>query len=57
MSSTFKIAEEPLKNSKVCAFGMTRRRGSKAADDPGMKALMESQAPVITIVGKTSDFQ
>ena len=51
-----RIASTPLKNSKVCAFGMTRRRGMKAADDPGMKALAESQAPVITIVGKTSDF-
>ncbi len=35
---------------------MTRRRGLQAADDPGMKALVESQAPVITIVGKTHDF-
>jgi 2-isopropylmalate synthase len=35
---------------------MTRRKGVKAADDPGMKALVESQAPVITIVGKTHDF-
>ena len=35
---------------------MTRRRGVRAADDPGMKALVESQAPVVTIVGKTSDF-
>ena len=26
------------------------------ADDPGMQALLKSQAPVITIVGKTSDF-
>ncbi len=51
-----RIVEEPLKNARVCAFGMTRRRGVQAADDPGMKALIESQAPVITIVGKTSDF-
>lgn len=50
------IAREPLKNSRLCAFGMTRRRGVKPADDPGMKALVESQAPVITIVGKTHDF-
>ena len=35
---------------------MTRRKGVKAADDPGMKALVESQAPVVTIVGKTRDF-
>lgn len=51
-----KLAEKPLKNAKACAFGMTRRKGMAAADDPGMKALMDSQAPVITIVGKTSDF-
>jgi 2-isopropylmalate synthase len=51
-----RIAAEPLKNSRLCAFGMTRRRGVKPADDPGMKALLESQAPVITIVGKTHDF-
>src|SRR6476660_6350313 len=51
-----RIAEQPLKHSRLCAFGMTRRRGVKAADDPGMKALVESKAPVVTIVGKTSDF-
>jgi len=51
-----RIASQPLKNSRLCAFGMTRRKGVKPADDPGMKALLESQAPVITIVGKTHDF-
>jgi 2-isopropylmalate synthase len=51
-----RISEQPLKHSRLCAFGMTRRRGVRAADDPGMKALIESQAPVVTIVGKTSDF-
>ena len=51
-----KLADKPLQNAKACAFGMTRRKGMDAADDPGMKALMDSQAPVITIVGKTSDF-
>jgi 2-isopropylmalate synthase len=51
-----RIAAEPLKRSRLCAFGMTRRKGVKPADDPGMKALIESQAPVVTIVGKTSDF-
>jgi 2-isopropylmalate synthase len=51
-----RIVAEPLKRSRLCAFGMTRRKGVKPADDPGMKALIESQAPVVTIVGKTSDF-
>ena len=45
-----------LKHARVCAFGMTRRRGVAAADDPGMKALVDSGATVCTIVGKTSDF-
>ncbi|MEM6757817.1 MAG: citramalate synthase, partial [Planctomycetota bacterium] len=51
-----RMAKEPLATSKVCAFGMTRRRGVAAADDPGMQALMASGAPVVTIVGKTSAF-
>src|SRR5262245_57866452 len=51
-----RITEQPLKNARLCAFGMTRRRGVRAADDPGMKALVDSKSPVVTIVGKTSDF-
>jgi 2-isopropylmalate synthase len=35
---------------------MTRRKGVRAADDPGMKALLDSGAGTITIVGKTSAF-
>ena len=45
-----------LKHAKVCAFGMTRRRGMSAAEDPGTRALVDSQAPVCTIVGKTWDY-
>jgi len=44
-----------FQNARVCAFGMTRRRGVKAEDDPGMKALAATRAPVHTIVGKTWD--
>ncbi len=40
-------------HAQICAFGMTRRRGVLAAEDAGLKALVESGAPVITIVGKT----
>jgi 2-isopropylmalate synthase len=42
--------------SRIAAFGMTRRRGLSAADDPGMQALVAAQAPVITLVGKSWDF-
>lgn len=48
-----------LDHARICAFGMTRRKGVKAADDPGMQALVAAATPignaVITIVGKTWD--
>jgi 2-isopropylmalate synthase len=44
-----------LKHAKVAAFGMTRRKGVEAAQDTCIKALLDSHAPVITIVGKTWD--
>jgi len=49
------VRKLPLEHAKVVAFGMTRRKGIAAEDDIGMQALVESQAPVITIVGKTWD--
>jgi 2-isopropylmalate synthase len=51
-----RLAAEPLKHSKLCAFGMTRRRGMKPGDDPGIRALLDAKTPVVTIVGKTHDF-
>ena len=51
-----RVQELDLQHSKICAFGMTRRKGIAAADDPGMLALVSSGAPVCTVVGKTSDF-
>jgi len=44
-----------LHHARVAAFGMTRRKGVKPADDACLKALVDSEAPVITLVGKTSD--
>jgi 2-isopropylmalate synthase len=45
-----------LRHARVCAFGMTRRKGVRADQDPGMKALLDSGAKTLTIVGKTSAF-
>jgi len=42
--------------TQVCAFGMTRRRAFRAADDPGMKALLAAETPVVTLVGKSWDY-
>ncbi len=50
------VQELSLGETKVCAFGMTRRKGQAAAADPGMRALVASGAPVCTLVGKTWDF-
>jgi len=49
------VAKMDLQTSRVCAFGMTRRKGVSAEADQGMRALIDSGAPVITIVGKTWD--
>jgi 2-isopropylmalate synthase len=51
-----RVKDLDLKHAKVCAFGMTRRRGVAAKDDIGMQALANSGAPVCTVVGKTWDF-
>lgn len=42
-----------LKNTKLAAFGMTRKKGFLAENDVGMRALIEAKTPVVTIVGKT----
>ncbi len=44
-----------LKHAKVAAFGMTRRKNCDPAVDVCLKALVDSKAAVITIVGKTWD--
>ncbi|HEV3343647.1 MAG TPA: citramalate synthase [Pirellulales bacterium] len=51
-----RATRQTASKGRLTAFGMTRRKGVAAADDPGMKALLDSGADVITIVGKTSDF-
>lgn len=45
--------EVELKTAKLVAFGATRKAGVKAEEDPQVKALVDSQAPVITLVAKS----
>lgn len=47
--------EIDFKHAQLVAFGATRRPGAKAADDPQVKALVESGAPVVTLVAKAHD--
>ena len=44
-----------LSHAKLVAFGMTRRKGIKAADDTGMGALRDAETEYVTVVGKTWD--
>lgn len=53
----FFAAPQKLKHAKLSAFGMTRRSGRSAENDPGLAALLESGAPAICLVGKSWDRQ
>jgi 2-isopropylmalate synthase len=46
-----------FKKAKFSAFGMTRRSGRSAENDPGLQAVLNSGASVATLVGKSWDFQ
>jgi 2-isopropylmalate synthase len=51
-----KIKEIKLKNTKITAFGSTRRPGIKVEDDKNLNAIVESETPAVAIFGKTWDF-
>lgn len=44
-----------FKNAKISAFGSTRKPNIKPEDDTVLKALVESEAPAVTIFGKSWD--
>jgi 2-isopropylmalate synthase len=46
----------PLKSAKFVAFGMTKRSGRSAANDPGLAAVLDAKADANCLVGKTWDF-
>ncbi len=45
--------ELELSHAALVAFGSTRRAGRPAADDPQVRALLDSAAPVVTLVAKS----
>jgi 2-isopropylmalate synthase len=52
-----RMKSEKLQNARLAAFGMVRRSGLTAENDPLIKQLIEAQTPIVTIVGKSWDFQ
>ena len=43
-------------NSVLTAFGMTKRSGRSAENDPGLSAILNSNTPAVCLVGKSWDF-
>ena len=46
----------PPERATLTAFGMTRRPGRSAANDPGLAAVLDAGSPAVCLVGKTWDF-
>ena len=45
-----------LNNSVLTAFGMTKRAGRSADNDPGLSSILNSNTPAVCLVGKSWDF-
>ena len=50
-----KLKEIRLRHAKLCAFGSTRRKGVKAAEDSNVQSLLQTQTPAVSIFGKSWD--
>jgi len=51
------LREHPPSGITYAAFGMTRRKDTRAEDDPLLREILKSGAPIITLVGKASHLQ
>lgn len=49
------MSRRPVREARLVAFGMTRRKGLSVQQDPGLRALLDAETPAISIVGKTWD--
>ena len=47
---------KPTKRARFCAFGMTKRPGRSAANDPGVAGLLSADADAIVFVAKSWDY-
>ena len=45
-----------LEQARIAAFGSTRRKGVSCQEDRNLRALIEAETPVVTLVGKSWDF-
>ena len=52
----FFSAELPLKQAKFVAFGMTKKAGRSAGNDPGLAQVLDARSQACCLVGKAWDF-
>lgn len=53
----FFAAMPRARKSKITAFGMTRRAGRSASNDPGLQDVLAAKTPSVCLVGKAWDWQ
>ena len=51
------FGKKPVLSAKFAAFGMTKRAGRSAANDPGVAGLLGADCDTITFVAKSWDYQ
>ena len=56
LDTTFFSAQPDLNSSALVAFGMTKKYGRSADNDPGLSAILNSNTKSVCIVGKTWDY-
>lgn len=54
--TAFFAEDIPLKSARRVAFGMTKRAGRSAGNDPGLAAVLDARAQACCLVGKAWDF-
>ena len=55
--TAFFSEKPPLTRAKFVAFGMTKRSGRSAQNDPALASVLDAKADANCLVGKTWDFQ
>jgi len=51
-----RAAKLDLDTTKLVAFGRTRQKNSQCKDDSNLQALLQAETPVVTMVGKSSEY-
>jgi 2-isopropylmalate synthase len=51
-----RVGELALQNARITAFGTTRRKSTRCADDGNLRALLAARTGTVTLVGKSWDF-